>query len=123
RHNVRLTLKEKRKLGPNMREFVFTPNRPPSFKPGQYMEWTVPPIGADSRGNRRTFTIASSPTEPDVRLGVRFYERPSTFKRTLSQLVPGQTIMAGHIAGDFVLPADASQKLVFIASGIGITPF
>ena len=32
-------------------------------------------------------------------------------------------IVAAQIAGDFTLPPDPSQKLVFIAGGIGITPF
>ena len=32
-------------------------------------------------------------------------------------------MMAGQIAGDFTLPDDPEQKLVFIAGGIGITPF
>ncbi|GER86101.1 hypothetical protein KDW_02630 [Dictyobacter vulcani] len=32
-------------------------------------------------------------------------------------------IVAAQIAGDFTLPADPSQKLAFIAGGIGITPF
>lgn len=31
--------------------------------------------------------------------------------------------MAGHVAGDFTLPRDRRQKLVFIAGGVGITPF
>jgi ferredoxin-NADP reductase len=35
----------------------------------------------------------------------------------------GDTISASHVAGDFVLPKDAKRKLVFIAGGIGITPF
>lgn len=35
----------------------------------------------------------------------------------------GETITAGMLAGDFVLPFDASKKLVWIAGGIGITPF
>ena len=36
---------------------------------------------------------------------------------------PGDTIMAGQLAGDFTLPKDPTQKLAFIAGGIGITPF
>ena len=32
-------------------------------------------------------------------------------------------MIAGQIAGDFTLPDDPEQKLVFIAGGIGITPF
>ena len=35
----------------------------------------------------------------------------------------GDVISASQIAGSFVLPKDAKQKLVFIAGGIGITPF
>ena len=34
-----------------------------------------------------------------------------------------KTMLAGQIAGDFTLPRDPRQKLVFIAGGIGITPF
>ena len=36
---------------------------------------------------------------------------------------PGQSIMAGQLAGDFVLPKEKNQKLVFFAGGIGVTPF
>jgi ferredoxin-NADP reductase len=31
--------------------------------------------------------------------------------------------VTGQIAGNFILPNDQSQKLLFIAGGIGITPF
>lgn len=36
---------------------------------------------------------------------------------------PGQKIVASQLAGDFTLPGDLKEKLVFIAGGIGITPF
>ena len=32
-------------------------------------------------------------------------------------------LFAGHLAGNFVLPHDPAEKLVFIAGGIGVTPF
>src|SRR5258708_7714463 len=35
----------------------------------------------------------------------------------------GNQIIASSLAGDFKLPNDKTQKLVFIAGGIGITPF
>ncbi len=40
----------------------------------------------DNRGNRRFVTVASSQTEPEIRLVSKFYERPSTFKVQLSDL-------------------------------------
>src|SRR6185436_19480997 len=90
---------------------------------GQYLEWTLPHAKPDARGTRRFFTIASSPTEPVVRLGVRLYDKPSSFKRALVELRPGDTMVAQSLSGEFVLPKDASKKLAFIAGGIGITPF
>lgn len=118
-----LALKEKREVGAGVYDFVFTPEKPLKFRPGQYLEWTLGHKHNDGRGNRRYFTIASSPTEKDLHLGVRFYEPSSTFKKALLAMAPGSTILAGQLAGDFTLPHDQHKKLVFIAGGIGITPF
>lgn len=119
-----LTLLEKNKLADGTYEFVFAPDRPfTDFRPGQYVEWTVPHRFADDRGNRRFFTIASAPAEKNVRLGVRFYEPKSSFKRALDLMKVNDTISVSHLAGDFVLPKNAGKKLAFIAGGIGVTPF
>lgn len=117
------TLKEKNTVGADIYDFGFAADGPLRYRPGQYMEWTLSQDKADMRGNRRYFTLASSPTEPLVRLGVKFYDPSSTFKKKLAALEPGSTIVAGQLAGDFTLPSDYTQKLVFIAGGIGITPF
>jgi ferredoxin-NADP reductase len=67
--------------------------------------------------------VASSAAEDDVRLGVKFYPAASSFKRSLLEMRPGDEIAASQPAGEFVLPADRREKLVFMAGGIGITPF
>ncbi len=118
-----LMLIGKNKIADGTYEFIFAPDRAFSFRPGQYLEWTLAHHPADTRGNRRYFTIASSPTENTVRLGVKFYEPQSSFKRTLVAMKVNDTISASSLAGDFVLPKDPKKKLVFIAGGIGITPF
>ncbi|MGI8637560.1 MAG: ferredoxin--NADP reductase, partial [Segetibacter sp.] len=76
-----------------------------------------------SRGNRRSFTIASSPHEDQVKIGIKFYEPSSEFKKSLLSLKSGSTIHASALSGEFVLPSDANKKLLFMAGGIGITPF
>ena len=119
----RLLLKKVSRLAPDILEFDFRPARAFSFQPGQYMEFTLPHKGSDSRGNRRYFTVASSPTEPELKLGVKFYGNGSSFKRSMAELSPGQSLMAGQLAGDFTMPKDASRKLAFVAGGIGVTPF
>ncbi len=118
-----LTLKDKVQIAPDMYDFVFAGSGKMKFGPGQYMEWTLGHDKPDSRGNRRYFTLASSPTETDVRLGVKFYDRSSSFKRALLNMSEGESLIAGQLAGDFTLPRDKTKKLVFIAGGIGITPF
>lgn len=116
-------LKQKIRVAANVLDFVFIPDRPLTYLPGQYMEWTLPHSWPDSRGNRRYLTLASSPTEPEVRIGVKFYENGSSFKKALLAINQNTPIVAAQLAGDFVLPKDPAQKLVFIAGGIGITPF
>ena len=45
-----LTFVEKRELARGIYEFVFKPDRPVAFKAGQYLEWSLPGVPADSRG-------------------------------------------------------------------------
>ncbi len=116
-------LTQKLRVAANSFEFVFAPGKRLTYQPGQYMEWTLPHNHIDNRGNRRYFTLASSPTESELRLGVKFYEPSSSYKRALLAMTDATPIVAAHVAGDFVLPRDPGRKLAFIAGGIGITPF
>jgi ferredoxin-NADP reductase/Na+-transporting NADH:ubiquinone oxidoreductase subunit NqrB len=120
-----LMLVKKEEVGEGIYDFSFVPEsgKKLSFAPGQYLEWTLSHAKPDTRGNRRYFTIASSPTEKNIILGAKFYDPSSTFKKTMLEMKPGDTIMAGQLAGDFTMPRDPRQKLAFIAGGIGITPF
>ncbi len=118
-----LTLERIERAAADTYDFVFSTPHRPAFQAGQYLEWTLPLDHSDNRGNRRYFTVASAPTEGEVRLGVKFYRKPSAFKRTLSDLAPGDTIHAAQVAGNFTLPSDTNKKLAFLAGGIGITPF
>ncbi|HSX33250.1 MAG TPA: hypothetical protein VLF91_02860 [Candidatus Saccharimonadales bacterium] len=120
---IRLKLLEAQKISDRMYNYVFQPDRPLRFLPGQYMEWTLPGVAYDSRGNRRTFTIASSPTEPTVQLGVKYYEPASMYKARLLALKPGDVVYGSQLAGNFTLQGNERKKLAFIAGGIGITPF
>lgn len=123
KQKVVLKLKRKSRVASNIVDFVFKPSQKLAFQPGQYMEFTLAHPQTDSRGNRRYFTVASSPTENDVLLGIRFYERSSSFKKALYKVNNRTQLIAAQIGGDFTLPANAAQKLVFLAGGIGITPF
>lgn len=115
-------LKEKLQIAPDVSDFLFAKQKI-TYLPGQYLEWTLRHPRTDSRGNRRYFTLASSPTEDTLRIGVKFYENGSSYKRALHDLDTSSPIVAGQLAGNFLLPQDKAKKLVFLAGGIGITPF
>lgn len=123
KYKLLITVKDKIKAGSDTIDFLFTPNQKFAFTPGQYMEWTLPHRNTDSRGNRRYFTIASSPTEESIRLGVKFYANGSSFKKAMISMNTQTPIVGTQLSGDFTLPKNPKQKLVFIAGGIGITPF
>lgn len=117
-----LRLVELRQLSPDIIEAIFTKPRNLSYEPGQYMEFTLPHRNVDDRGNRRTFSIASAPNEPNVRIAFRCYPKGSSFKRAFTGLQPGAHIRAAHPDGEFTLPP-GDAPLLFVAGGIGITPF
>lgn len=104
-------------------DFIF--DRPPhfDFSAGQYLEWTLRHKHADIRGNRRTFSIASSPTEQELRIGTKLPEKPTSFKMALSHMNAGDTIRISRLSGNFVLPEDPKQPVVLIAGGVGVTPY
>jgi ferredoxin-NADP reductase len=122
RRGIRLEYAARRQLSPSSWEFDFRPLRPVSFRPGQFMELTLPHDKSDSRGWRRVFSIASAPSEL-LRFGIRLPERSSSFKRALLDLEPGTRVSATSVGGDFLLPTDAERPLLLVAGGIGITPF
>lgn len=104
-------------------QFTFAAPAGVSFKAGQYLEWMLPHEKSDRRGMRRYFTIASAPTEAHLRIGVKIVDGGSTFKQHLRTMLPGDTMYAAALGGDFTMPRSTSEKLAFIAGGIGVTPF
>ncbi|MBI2590281.1 MAG: oxidoreductase [Candidatus Blackburnbacteria bacterium] len=118
-----LTLAEKKKIGNTVWDLIFKAPEKVEYQPGKYMEWTLSHKNTDSRGSRRYFTLSSSPTEDTIRVGVKFDLQSSSFKKALYSLNHGDTIVASQLAGEFTLPKDRGKKLVFVAGGIGITPF
>ncbi|HYM64909.1 MAG TPA: hypothetical protein VES68_00265 [Candidatus Sulfotelmatobacter sp.] len=122
-YRFNLYLKNKKKLTNDTFEFEFDKQNDLNFIPGQYMEWTLPHKNADSRGNRRYFSISSSPTEKDLTIGVKFYNPSSTYKKELLGLQVNGRIIASQVAGSFTMPKKSKAPLVFIAGGVGITPF
>jgi ferredoxin-NADP reductase len=122
-----------------------------TFQVGQFVEMTLlDPSETDAEGNARTFSIASGPHEPTLMVATRL--RDTAFKRVLNTMPPGSAGKIDGPSGDLTLhnsgtgpvrPSSRSgtggcpaatgsfvpflesvkQTAVFLADGIGITPF
>lgn len=98
--------------------------RPPTYeyRAGQFCYLTLPDQGfRDERGLRRHLSLASSPTERDLLFGTRASD--SAFKRTLATLPAGAEVLVEAARGSLSLPAATSRPAVFLAGGVGVTPF
>ena len=102
--------------------FQFQPEGPLTFEAGQYLRYTLDHPAPDNRGVSRFFTVASAPSEPFVMLTTRFSTPGSTFKRALRRLEVGAVVEAAGPYGRFTY-AEREMPAVFVAGGIGITPF
>ncbi len=119
---LRLTLKSIHEVGKGTVEYVFATAHVQHHVPGQYMEWTLPHAKPDTRGIRRYFTLASAPGTAEVSFAVRHAVPGSSWKTALASLAPGAVMFAAQRAGDFTLRAEDTKR-IFIAGGIGVTPF
>lgn len=108
---------------PTIQTFYFSPEKPMSFIPGQFIEITIPHENPDNRGMCRWFTISSSPSDKLLGITTRIVSDHSSYKNALTLLKSGNKVQASEPIGDFVLPKDITIPLVFVAGGIGITPY
>ncbi len=121
---MKLTLTRKLEEAKGTMSFFWKPDTPVRHLPGQFYYFTLPKLNfPDSRGATRHITISSSPTEGEL---IRFTTRvrkESGYKKTLYQLNIGDQIDGEGPNGTFILNDNDQGPHVFIAGGIGITPF
>lgn len=120
---MRLTLVSKKIEILGVETFRFKPEEPLTWRPGQYLHYVLHHEPTDERGSDRWFTVASAPHEGEVQITTRIAdEKGSTFKSALQTLNVGENIEVSVVEGDFVID-DMAAEYIFIAGGIGITPF
>jgi ferredoxin-NADP reductase len=92
------------------------------FKAGQAVDITLlNPPETDSEGNTRAFTLASAPQEDTLMIATRM--RDTAFKRVLRTLPVGSLVKIDGPFGGLTLHNNTARSAVFLAGGIGITPF
>ena len=103
---------------------AFTLDKPPgfTFKAGQAIDVSlIDPPEMDAKGPRRAFSIVSAPHEDHLVLATR--TRDSAFKRVLGEMPIGGRVQVEGPFGSLTLHGNRSRPAIFLAGGIGITPF
>lgn len=92
------------------------------FSAGQAVYVTLRNLAdGDAEGRVRTFSIASPPQDPELMIATR--RRDTSFKRGLMNSPLGTVIEIEGPYGDLSLHDHATRSAVFLAGGIGVTPF
>jgi ferredoxin-NADP reductase len=90
-------------------------------EPGQYLR-----IGVDIEGVRhwRAYSLTSDPERPDgyISITVKNVDEGKVSPYLVRRGRPGAIVGLGGVEGDFVLPEELPDKLLFISAGSGITP-
>jgi ferredoxin-NADP reductase len=91
-----------------------------AFKAGQAVELLLhDPSSANDVGH--AFSIVSAPSEDEIVIATRM--RDSAYKRTLRAMADGAAVRLDGPFGSLTLHNKRSRAAIFIAGGIGITPF
>jgi ferredoxin-NADP reductase len=90
-------------------------------KPGQYLR-----IGVDIRGVRhwRAYSLTSEPGREDgcISITVKHVDEGVVSPYLVKHGRTGAIVSLGGVEGDFILPEDPPERLLFISAGSGITP-
>ncbi len=117
-------IKNKKEVAKGTLRVEFTPEEKISgFQPGQHATFSlINPPETDAEGDSRIFSLVNSPNEKDF-VAITTRLRDTAFKRVLKDLPLKTEVEIEGIRGNFVLPENPDKPLVFMAGGIGITPF
>src|SRR5262249_57000344 len=120
--DYRVKLKSRREIAEGTMAFHFEKPRGFAFKAGQALAWTlIDPPEIDAEGGMRNFSIASAPGEPDLMIATRM--RDTAIKRALKTMPLGTEVRIVGPFGSLTLHQNTARQAVFLAGGIGITPF
>lgn len=93
-----------------------------TYKAGQSIDlFLINPPETDAEGNKRAYSLSSAPDDTDLLIATRM--RDTAFKRVLKSLPIGSELTFEGPFGEMTLHEDTTRPAVFLAGGIGITPF
>lgn len=117
-----VTLESSETVAEGTRLFRFRKPAGFHFIAGQAVDLALPEPPAEPNSSHRMLSLVSAPCEAELAVATRMREG-SAFKRALGALMPGAKLRLKGPLGVMTLHEDPARAAVFIAGGIGITPF
>ena len=99
--------------------FIFELENHITWKAGQHGIVTIKHKKIEK--STRAFSIASTAEENHIKISMRISDNPSEYKKTLLELEPGMKLTMRGPIGSFYIRNN--KPLLFVAGGIGITPY
>src|SRR6185437_1927143 len=106
------------------RTMAFHFEKPASFvfTAGQFIDMDLlSPSETDTEGNTRCFSVSSAPYEDTIMVTTRL--RDTAFKRVLKTMPVETEVKIEGPFGNLRLHNNVKRQAIFLAGGIGITPF
>lgn len=117
------TIVESKNLSDGITQISLKLDQPFSFSPGQYI-WVelLNLISPDPRGERRAFSITSTPGNDTIQIILRGSE--SGYKKTFLYLKPGELVKIHGPFGSFLKDGvEGAGDMIFVAGGLAVAPF
>lgn len=119
-NKTKIKLRDKIHEANDIYTFIFDKSDALNWKAGQHGVFNI--THRKVANPTRPFSIASAPFENKIQLSMQISESPSEFKQAMLELEPGMEMdMRGPIGPMYV--DTPQQPILFIAAGLGITPF
>ena len=117
-----IVCKKKEQIASGIYEIVFSKPEGFSFKPGQFVMFEVPLIENPADIQKRAYSIASSPDEPDLLFVIKLIKGGRASRWVDEVLEEGTEVKMQGPMGVCTMEPDASRNYLFIATGSGVAP-
>ena len=115
-----VNLESKQEIAFQTNSFIFSKPSDFNYQAGQFVNICL--TGLDKKDQKRAMSLASSPNDNYLMIAMRMTN--SAFKAKIDSLPLGSQIaIEGPLGEDLIIDKNDKRPLVFIAGGIGITPF